>query len=621
MRTTPKIYNYARVSTTKQLQGVGLETQQQKSVLESLSLEHNLPIHDENFVDQGLSAYHGKHKEGALGIVLTRIKSGEIPAGSILVVFSLDRLSRETVNIAMEQLLSIINQGVRVYTHIDGKMFDSMSTNLTADLIVSLISMERANEESLTKSKRVKAAMREGLRRWRDSGEAQSTLGRVPFWIDQPTNTLNSNADGVRKAIELYLNGVGILSIKKHLDEFYQYTPVRKNNRNKANIDKWDYTAISELFSKPSLIGEKHITIDDTKYRLENYYPPIIDEITFEKLKKIKSTKRGRTPETGAIHLLKGLVKCKTCGSSMVYIDKGRGNNAINYVCGSAAKGNHNRENYSAQMLELVTLAICKDKYLASTVDSEELKTKKISLEATKEELNSSLDDLTMRYKKNSSARILDLIEDTEDKLNRVLIELNELDTPEIAQVFELLSKDVYTKDIMDDYLHPDRAEIRNNLCRILTSIEVGRKVVHSEFTKTGHVACVSIRIKFRNGYIRDLDIDPFSYVIDEGNESIFVPFKYKYDIPNEETFRSSEIISDMLIKLHANDLLNKLYPSKGRYQWATKGLNIGISESKIVNYLPTLDDVEGSKTWNEIFEKFYSRGVKETRIESNRLK
>lgn len=55
----PKIYNYARVSTTKQLKGLGLETQQQKSVLESLSKKFNLPVHNENFVDEGLSAYHG----------------------------------------------------------------------------------------------------------------------------------------------------------------------------------------------------------------------------------------------------------------------------------------------------------------------------------------------------------------------------------------------------------------------------------------------------------------------------------------------------------------------------------------------------------------------------------
>ncbi len=252
MRTPPKIYNYARVSSTKQLQGVGLETQQQRSVLEELSEKHHLPIDDENFVDQGLSAYHGKHKEGALGVVLTRIESGEIPAGSILVVFSLDRLSRETVNIAMEQLLRIINQGVRVYTHIDGKLFDAKSEHLTADLIISLITMQRANEESETKSKRTNGAFKVALKRWKETSEPQRNLGRTPLWIDQSTNTFNINAEGVKKAVEMKISGYGDLKIKQYLDANFEYKPTRKKGRVKQS-NTWDYTAIYQLWDRRSL--------------------------------------------------------------------------------------------------------------------------------------------------------------------------------------------------------------------------------------------------------------------------------------------------------------------------------------------------------------------------------
>ncbi|MGF1747031.1 hypothetical protein L4B77_19675, partial [Vibrio minamisatsumaniensis] len=223
--------------------------------------------------------------------------------------------------------------------------------------------------------------------------------------------------------------------------------------------------------------------------------------------------------------------------------------------------------------------------------------------------------------KKNSSARILDLIENTEEKLNRILIEMSEFDTPEIARVFELLSKDIFTKDIMNDYLHPTRSEIRNNLARVLTSIEIGRNVISSKYSKTGQVSCISIRFTFRNGQIREFDVKPFRYLTDEGSKSVFVPFTYKYDVPNKEITRSSGIILDMLTQLHSNDLLNKLYPSKGRYQWMPLNLDLGIVESEIMNYLPKLEDVEGSESWNEIFKKFYSRGIKETKVERNRLK
>jgi len=45
--------------------------------------------------DEGLSAYHQKHiKSGALGVFLEAILAGKIPAGSVLIVEGLDRLSR-----------------------------------------------------------------------------------------------------------------------------------------------------------------------------------------------------------------------------------------------------------------------------------------------------------------------------------------------------------------------------------------------------------------------------------------------------------------------------------------------------------------------------------------------
>ncbi|MDN3686055.1 recombinase family protein [Vibrio sinaloensis] len=260
MKNPPKkIYNYARVSTTKQLKGVGLETQQQRSVLEKLSEEHNLPIHDENFVDHGLSAYHGKHKEGALGLVLSRIESGEIPSGSILVVFHLIAF-QEKQSISQWNNCLVLSIVVFVCTRIlMTKMFDAKSQNLTADLIVSLITMQRANEESETKSKRIIAAAKLGLQRWHETGEPQSTLGRAPFfWIEQSTNSFNINAEGVKKAIEMRIAGFGDLKIKQYLDANFEYKPTRLKGRVKRT-NSWDYIAISQLWGRRSLIGEKYL--------------------------------------------------------------------------------------------------------------------------------------------------------------------------------------------------------------------------------------------------------------------------------------------------------------------------------------------------------------------------
>ncbi|MEZ9462105.1 recombinase family protein, partial [Vibrio splendidus] len=531
MKTPPKIYNYARVSTTKQLQGVGLETQQQRSVLEELSEKHNLPIDDENFVDHGLSAYHGKHKEGALGLVLSRIESGKIPPGSILVVFSLDRLSRETVNVAMEQLLSIINRGVRVYTHIDDKMFDAKSQNLTADLIVSLITMQRANEESETKSKRIVAAAKLALKRWHETGQPQGALGRTPFWIEQSTNTFNINAEGVRKAVEMRVAGFGDLKIKQYLDANFEYKPTRRKGGIKR-VKTWDYIAISQLWSKRSLIGEKAYTIEGVEHVMENYYPSLIDDNTFRKLQIQKTNKQGRDTASGKIPLLKSIARCGTCGGAMVFVDKG--NDRVNYVCNLAMKGEHAREVYNVNMLDLLTLEVCRDAYLSessrsynSLVDQQKLK-----LETELVEQKESRDNILNYYKATPSKTLLDLIVDSESKILELESKLDAININTVELSSDELSNlpEVFTNSIRTDYLNPKRYEIRNNLRRFISSIILNRSEEPCRDAKTKVANCIDITWHFKNGQKRRLSMLPYQFIkTDGGDKTLYLPFVYMY--------------------------------------------------------------------------------------------
>ncbi|EHR1002464.1 recombinase family protein [Vibrio parahaemolyticus] len=579
MRTTPKIYNYARVSTTKQTKGVGLETQQQRSVLENLSQEHNLPIHDENFVDQGLSAYHGKHKDGAFGVVLSRIESGEIASGSILVVFSLDRLSRETVNVAMEQFLSIINRGVRVYTHIDCKMFDSESQNQTADLIGSLITMQRANEESETKSKRIIAAQKIALKRWKDTGKPQGALGRSPFWIDQPTNTLNINAEGVKKAVEMKLAGYGDLKIKQYLDANFEYKQTRTKGTVKQS-NTWDYTAISQLWANRSLIGEKNFHIEGVSHVFENYYPPIIDEATFRKLKMCKSEKRGRNTSTGKIPLLKGIARCGICGGAMVFVDKG--DNRVNYVCNLAMKGEHDREVYNVNMLDLLTLEICKDAYLAESdkTNNTFVENEKIKIETELVEEREVLDELVARFKAKKSNTILDLIGDSENQIDVLEAKLDAINNADVVlNADELVSlPEIFTDDVRTDYLHPERYTIRNNLYRFISSITLNRVVEHCSDAKIKSANCIDITWHFKNGQKRRLAMLPYQYLkADDGRKSLYLPFVYMYGSKsNIKVDDGGQFLPSIFEKLHAFDLTKCLYPSRGCYQWSKLSLECG---------------------------------------------
>ncbi|PXX33682.1 hypothetical protein NA66_1010206 [Burkholderia pyrrocinia] len=55
--------------------------------------------------DEGLSAYHQRHvRQGALGVFLRAVEDSQVPAGSVLIVEGLDRLSRAELLQAQAQL-------------------------------------------------------------------------------------------------------------------------------------------------------------------------------------------------------------------------------------------------------------------------------------------------------------------------------------------------------------------------------------------------------------------------------------------------------------------------------------------------------------------------------------
>ena len=105
--------------------------------------------------DLGISAFKGKNAtEGALAAFLIAAKEGRIPRGSILLVESLDRLSRNTITDAVALLTSIVRAGIRVVSLIDGKEWNENTINDTVNFMMSVLLFARAHEESATKARR-----------------------------------------------------------------------------------------------------------------------------------------------------------------------------------------------------------------------------------------------------------------------------------------------------------------------------------------------------------------------------------------------------------------------------------------------------------------------------------
>jgi DNA invertase Pin-like site-specific DNA recombinase len=133
---------------------------------ERYARENGLTL-DSSLRDIGVSGYKGVNaKTGALAKFLQLVEKGKIESGSVLIVESLDRLSREDVPKALPRFLSLISAGITVVTlGSSPQRYDSKSIEANPFMLIgSLVEMIRANEES---SGRVNASERLGRARRR----------------------------------------------------------------------------------------------------------------------------------------------------------------------------------------------------------------------------------------------------------------------------------------------------------------------------------------------------------------------------------------------------------------------------------------------------------------------
>ncbi len=115
-------YIYCRFSTPKQEGGDTLERQ-----IRDCSAFCGRKGWDvtEVIIDKGRSAWKGDHLKGHLGAFADRVRAGEIPQGSVLVVEKLDRLSRQGHRVALRWIEDLCDVGLRVATVDGGKLYDA----------------------------------------------------------------------------------------------------------------------------------------------------------------------------------------------------------------------------------------------------------------------------------------------------------------------------------------------------------------------------------------------------------------------------------------------------------------------------------------------------------------
>ncbi|WP_375752591.1 recombinase family protein [Enterobacter roggenkampii] len=351
----PQLYSYIRWSSDRQEKGT--TRNRQVEAAKAYAAEAGLEMVE--IIEPGVSAFRGKNRAGQLGDFIDAVKNNAIPSDSWLYCENLDRLSRDQVDEALRLFLELIGLGLTIVTGMDRKVYnrESIRQNPT-DLMISILMFIRGNEESETKSNRTIGNVVALVERHKAGMPVNiKSVGRHPFWIDDS----GSQYEAVRKhptywsiareAIDMFLAGHGIYSVKRALDEKYP---------NGLKGKEWDYQVLKKMRDNRALIGERTIKVGGQSYKLQNYYPLLCkDETEFLILaeKKAQNNFKSKKDSQDKIKLLSGLsvLRCSKCGGTMhSFINK----NVPRYICTNGAHKQKNCYGWSviASLVEHCTM-------------------------------------------------------------------------------------------------------------------------------------------------------------------------------------------------------------------------------------------------------------------------
>jgi DNA invertase Pin-like site-specific DNA recombinase len=331
-------FSYIRMSTDLQIRGDSLRRQLQLS--EQYASDHGLRLAEGRLLrDIGVSAFNGAHLAGgAFGTFMQAVRAGSVPAGSYLLVESLDRISRQALAGAASLFLELVSAGIIVVTLSDRRVYRS---NLDiGDLVYSLMIMSRAHEESRIKSQRLKEVWRQK----RACAGTSAVTAICPAWLQRDGGAfvlIAERANIVRGIFEESAAGFGSYAITRRLNE----RSVKPFGRSLS----WQQSYVTKILANRATLGEyqphrmeqgKRVADGDP---VSSYFPAVIEEALFRKAAHARNIRRvggaGRKG-SGLSNLFSGIAQCAYCGAAMHFVNKGTGpRGGTRLYCDGARRG------------------------------------------------------------------------------------------------------------------------------------------------------------------------------------------------------------------------------------------------------------------------------------------
>lgn len=308
-----RAFSYIRFSSKKQQKGESFRRQSEFAV--EVCRENGWVL-DETLTlnDLGVSAFRGNNaKVGALGEFLEAIRTGRVLRGSVLIIESIDRLSRSKVGEALQLFISILNSGVSIVTREPRRTYTQESINDIAALLEPLIYMSRAHEESATKSFRLKDAWAKKKER---AAQGLPMTKMAPRWLElteEGFRLIPERAATVREIFRLSAEGLGVNRILQHLVAHPEnYPPF-------GDSGKWRDSYVLQILSNRAVFGEFQPQMREEGNRrvdcgqpIPDYFPPVISEEMFFHVQagmKARFRVLGR-PGEFETNLFTGIVRC-----------------------------------------------------------------------------------------------------------------------------------------------------------------------------------------------------------------------------------------------------------------------------------------------------------------------
>ena len=325
-------WSYRRTSTARQAREDRSGMERQEQALAQWLADHPEFELQEQLVDPGVSASTGANrKRGALSRFIAAAQAGQVPKGSVLVVESLTRFSREEELDVVETLMSEFwsrGLGLAVCAH---------NCNYSRALLraephrMHMLwgSLSQARAEADERSRRSKGGAR---RRERLQEEGEKVAAATPWWIQRDTETRRLKRDSqgnllldpvalttINRAVELAIGGLGTTLIARQLDNEKRPLPPTARRRNQyrdAALEQWGHGRVSYMLRHPALIGD---LVRRDGRTIAGFYPPVLSPGRWAELRasmgtrdKLRGTLRGGGQKTH--NLFTGLTRCGMCG-------------------------------------------------------------------------------------------------------------------------------------------------------------------------------------------------------------------------------------------------------------------------------------------------------------------